>query len=209
MGTTQNCATATLVVGPLPQEVSQFEILTTTTLPSRAISLSQFEVLATTTLPPWGVSISQVEILATTALPTQGIFTHITLFYGHHSELCNWPIKSWPIATGGTSVWDIGSEYNYVASMRRFQFEILATTMLPPCGVSIYLTLRYWLHEVFPYISVWDIGYNGVTTTRCIHSYQTVSWAPLGIVQLLHFFVCAPIRSGQEPCCLITPLRSV
>ena len=139
MGTTQNCATATLVVGPLPQAVSQFE----NRPHSRAISLSQFEILATTTLPPRGVSIFQVEILARTALPTQGVFTCITLFYGHHSELCNCPIKSWPIATGGISVWDIGS--NYVVSMRRFQFEILATTMLPPWGVSIYLSLRYWL----------------------------------------------------------------
>ena len=42
----------------------------------------------------------------------------LILFYGHHSEMCNRPVSSWPFATMGSSVSDIG--YNHIASMRRF-----------------------------------------------------------------------------------------
>ena len=110
------------------------------------------EILATTMLLRRGMSISQVEISATTMLPpsVHEAFSYLSLryrlqlrclhevfpylrlryrlqlvastrsfhsyhtFYGHHPGWCNCPVSSWPFATGGISV------------------EISATTMLPP-----------------------------------------------------------------------------
>ena len=84
--------------------------------------------------------------------------------------MCNCPIKSWPIATGGISVSISALSITTLPprGVSRSQFEILATTMLPPWGVSIYLSLRYWLqrcyhHKVSPLISNCFMG----TTWNC------------------------------------------
>ena len=135
-GTTQDCATALLVVGPSPHGVSQLRYRLQLCASTRRFHSNSYhtfyghhpglcncpvsswpfatggisdEISATTTLPPRGVSISQVEISATTCCLHEA-FSLISHFLRAPPKT----VSSWLFATGGISV------------------EISATTMLPP-----------------------------------------------------------------------------
>ena len=140
------------------------------------------EISATNTVPPRGVFISQVEISATTCcLHEARRFHSYHTFYGHHPGLCNYPVSSWPFATGCISV------------------GISATTSLLPRGVCTHITLftgttqdcAAALLVVGPSplgVSQWRYRLQ----LRCLHE-------AFALIIIAHF-LRAPPRTVQLPC---------
>ena len=85
-GTTQDCATALLVVGPSPQGVSQLRY--------------RLQLRCLHEAFPYLKLRYRLQLVASTR---RGFHSYHT-FYGHHPGLCNCPVSSWPFATGGISV---------------------------------------------------------------------------------------------------------